>query len=225
MFYNYKFWHSLANPTYFTQMVEQAEIRGYKKRSFTVFMFAIILFMAREFWGIGTESLTTLFATNQGDAYFVARTLSMIGAMLWAILYFAFHYYGIPYILYLLTDIPYKWIQKVQLYVITFLLLEKAILFVVFYTVGYTTSFSFFSLAPIAQQVIDTDYVLLAINQFTISTVVAIIIQFSFLSKWEDNMNKKALLVKIILLYVIMAVFIGMYSVLPIQEWISRGLG
>ena len=30
MFYQYKFWHSLMHPTYFTQAVEQGELRGYK---------------------------------------------------------------------------------------------------------------------------------------------------------------------------------------------------
>ena len=30
MFYHYKFWHSLKNPTYFTSIVEEGEVIGYK---------------------------------------------------------------------------------------------------------------------------------------------------------------------------------------------------
>lgn len=225
MFYQYKFWHSLMHPTNFTQAVEHGEIRGYKKRSFTVFLLFMMLFVIREYWGMGTESLTTLFASNHPNEYYTARLLSMVGAIAWGIIYYCFHYYGVTYLLHLLTDIPYKWIQKVQLYVMVFLLIEKTILFAVFYAVGYTTNFSFFSLAPIAQQVIDTDFVLFAINQITVATVLTIIVQYTFLSKWEELSERKALLAKIIGLYVLMAIFIGMVSVLPLQEWLTRGLG
>jgi len=225
MFYHYKFWHSLTHPLNFTQALETGEIRGYKKRSFTIFFLFMLLFAIREFWGLGTESLTTLFATNQQDEYYTARLLSMVGAIVWGIIYFCFHYYGVTYILHLLTDIPYKWIQKVQLFVMAFILIEKTILFAVFYAVGYSTTFSFLSLAPVVQQVIDKDVVLFIINQLTVTTVLTIIVHFTFLSKWEEAADRKALLAKIIILQVIMAVFVGMISVLPLQEWITRGLG
>ncbi|MFJ7669524.1 hypothetical protein ACIQXI_20840 [Lysinibacillus sp. NPDC097195] len=225
MFYHYKFWHSLTHPTIFTQAMEAGEIRGYKKRAITVFILFMLLFAIREFWGMGTESLTSLFAMNQQDEYYTARLLSMVGAIVWGIIYYCFHYYGVTYILYLLTDIPYKWIQKVQLYVMAFLLIEKTILFAVFYAVGYSTTFSFLSLAPAVQQVLDKDVVLFIINQLTVTTVLTIIVHFTFLSKWEEASDRKALLVKIIVLQVIMAVFVGLISVLPLQEWITRGLG
>ena len=225
MFYHYKFWHSLTHPTIFTQAMEAGEIRGYKKRAITVFILFMLLFAIREFWGMGTESLTSLFAMNQQDEYYTARLLSMVGAIVWGIIYYCFHYYGVTYILYLITDIPYKWIQKVQLYVMAFLLIEKTILFAVFYAVGYSTTFSFLSLAPAVQQVLDKDVVLFIINQLTVTTVLTIIVHFTFLSKWEEASDRKALLVKIIVLQVIMAVFVGLISVLPLQEWITRGLG
>ena len=127
MFYHYKFWHSLKNPTYFTNIVEKGEIIGYKKRALTVFILFTLLFATREYWGMGTENLTSLFAMDLQNEYYVARVLSMLGAILWAIIYFCFHYYGVTYLLHLLTDIPYTWIKKVQLYVVAFLLIEKAI--------------------------------------------------------------------------------------------------
>ena len=225
MFYHYKFWHSLTHPSQFADIIETGKVSGYKKRSFTVFTLLILLFVAREFWGMGTENLTTLFAMDLRDDYYIARLLSMVGAILWAIVYFSFHYYGVTYILHLFTEIPYRWIQKVQLYVVVFLLIEKAILFAVFFSVGYTTTFSFFSLAPFAQQFIENDVFLFFINQLTIATILTIIVQYTFLSKWEEEASRKALLAKIIFLQIIMAIFVGMISVLPLQEWLIRGLG
>ncbi|WP_253733015.1 hypothetical protein [Lysinibacillus sphaericus] len=81
MFYHYKFWHSLKNPTYFTNIVEKGEIIGYKKRALTVFILFILLFAAREYWGMGTENLTSLFAMDLQNEYYVARVLSMLGAI------------------------------------------------------------------------------------------------------------------------------------------------
>ncbi len=143
MFYHYKFWHSLKNPTYFTSIVEEGEVIGYKKRVLTVFILFILLFAAREYWGGmgGTENLTSLFAKDLQNEYYVARILSMLGAILWAIVYFCFHYYGVTYLLHLLTDIPYTWIKRVQLYVVAFLLIEKAVLFAVFYAVAIRPCF------------------------------------------------------------------------------------
>lgn len=225
MFYHYKFWHSLKNPTYFTNVVEEGEVTGYKKRALTVFILFIALFAAREYWGMGTENLTTLFASDLQNEYFVARILSMLGAILWATIYFCFHYYGVTYLLHLLMDIPYTWIKRVQLYVVVFLLIEKAIHFAVFYAVGYTTMFSFFSLAPAALQLIETDFVLFTVNQLTVTTVLIIIVQYLFLSKWEEEASRKMLVVKLIGIQLFMALFVGMISVLPIKEWIARGLG
>ncbi|GLC87865.1 hypothetical protein [Lysinibacillus piscis] len=223
MLYDYKFWHSLTHPAMLAKAVEDGEIRGYHKRVLVVFFLFMALIIAREYWGIGTEGLTTLFATNQQNAYYVARLLSMVGALFVGILYFSFHYYGVTYILYVLTDIPYKWIQKVQLYAIVFVLIEKAILFVVFYAVGYTTTFSFLSFAPIVQQAISTEVVLFTINQLTVATVLTVIVQYVFLAKWEEVAEHKLLLVKITLLQLLIAIFIGMISVLPLQQWLVRG--
>lgn len=224
MFYRYKFWHSLTHPSYFTEMLENNEVRGYKKRVLFVFLLTVLFFMARDFWGMGTESLTTLFASNENDTYVMARLISLVGAAVLGVVYFLFHYYGVAYILHVFTDIPSRWIQKVQLYVISFLVLEKAILAVVFFFVGYTTPLSFMSLAPMTTLFIEEDVIIYILNQVTLATVVTIIVQYIFLAKWEETENHKSLLVKVILLQVFFALFVGMLSILPLKEWFVRGL-
>jgi len=67
--------------------------------------------------------------------------------------------------------------------------------------------------------------VLFTINQLTITTVLIISVQYLFLSKWEEEASKKMLVVKLIVVQLFMALFVGMISVLPIKEWIARGLG
>ena len=136
---------------------------------------------------------------------------------------FYFSLFCIPYILHLLTDLPFKWIQKVQLYVIAFIVLEKAITFIVFAIAGFTTPFTFFSLAPMTAYFYQHDYLLHFLNQLTVATVISIFIQYTFLSQWEEE-SKKILLAKLIIVQVGIALIVAAISILPIFKWIEGGL-
>lgn len=136
---------------------------------------------------------------------------------------FCFSLFFIPFVLYLLTDLPFKWIQKVQLYVITFILLEKAITLLVFVIAGFTTPFTFFSLAPMTAYFYQHDYLLYFLNQLTVATAITIFIQYTFLSQWEEE-SKKILLAKLIFVQIVFALIVGIISVLPIFRWIEGGL-
>ncbi|MFF5993833.1 amino acid transporter [Lysinibacillus sp. KU-BSD001] len=227
MVFHYKFWHLLFHPSSLTHMLEHEEeyekIRGYKKALWLLFFTTLLFFAIRNLWGMHTESLTALLANGLDDRYMFARLISLGGAVLWAIAFFIFHYYVLTYVLHLLTDLPFKWIQKVQLYVMTFIVLEKAITFLVFAIVGFTTPFTFFSLAPITAYFYQDEYVLYFLNQLTVATVVTIIIQYTFLSQWEEE-SKKILLAKLIFVQIGLALLVGAISILPILKWIEGGV-
>ena len=148
MIFQYKFWHILFHPSSLTYMLEHEEqfekIRGYKKALWMLFFTTLLFFAVRNIWGMHTEGLTTLLANGLDDRYMFARLISLGGAVLWAIAFFIFHYFVITYLLHLLTDLPFKWIQKVQLYVIAFIVFENVITFIVFAIAGFTTPFTFF---------------------------------------------------------------------------------
>jgi len=55
--------------------------------------------------------------------------------------------------------------------------------------------------------------------------MLTIVVQYTFLSKWEEEASRKLLVVKIIGIQLFMALFVGLISVLPLKEWIIRGLG
>ena len=203
---------------------EQFEkIRGYKKALWTLFFTTMLFFAVRNIWGMHTEGLTALLVNGLDDRYMFARLISLGGAILWAIAFFVFHYFFIPFVLYLLTDLPFKWIQKVQLYVIAFILLEKVITLLVFVIAGFTTPFTFFSLAPMTAYFYQHDYLLYFLNQLTVATAITIFIQYTFLSQWEEE-SKKILLAKLIFVQIVFALIVGIISVLPIFRWIEGGL-
>lgn len=228
MIYDFSFWRHLVQPSNFTFLLnkeyeEEATIRGYKRSLTFVFLFTLLYFVIRNIWGINTESLTQLLATGLDDRYVVARLFSLAGAIILAILFWLFHYYGIPYVIASLTELPFKWIQKVQLFVIFFIVLEKALTFIVFAIAGFNTPFTFFSLAPMTAYIYYHEFLLFFLNQLTVATLVTVFIQYKFLSGWSED-SKKGLILKLILIQVTIALVTAVISILPIFDWIERGL-
>ncbi|MEE1132255.1 MAG: hypothetical protein UHX00_11605 [Caryophanon sp.] len=222
--FNYSIWRTFVKSAPFHNALQQEmEFKGYKLRVFLVFLATAVFFLVRDLWGLGTEQATALFAQGFMDQYVTARYVSALGATLIGMLYFAFHYYIVTYFLYLLTELPYKWIQRVQVYVICILLVEKLIHFIVFYNVGYATNLSFLSLAPILAQWTTNEFTLFLLNQLTVGVVAIIAVQYTFLKKWNEH-NNAPLLFKIIFVHIIIAIFVAIVSVLPLQDWLVGGL-
>lgn len=227
MLYDYSFWRHLVQPSSLVHILQkeyedEAKIRGYKKSLWSVFLFTIIYFVVRNLIGIGTEPLTELIATDFTDTYIVARLFSLAGTIIVALLFWFFHYYLLAYVIAALTELPFKWVQKVQLYVILFIVLEKSITLLAFTIAGFNTPFTFFSLAPMTAYVYYHEFLLFFLNQLTVATLVTIVVQYTFFKQWIDQKNN--LLLKLILIQLTIALVVAAISILPIIHWIERGL-
>lgn len=224
--YEYKFWNQLSNPTNLNYSLENSEdgkLLGYKKAFWSIFFFTLLYFIVKSVWGINTEGLTYLLAEEEMDRYSFARLLSLGSSILFGILFFVIHYYVITYFIHLLTEIPYKWIQKTQLYVIAILILEKVITLIIFAIAGFGTPFTMFSLSPIIAYVYYHDYLLFFFNYLTVGTVFSIWVQYNFLSQWIEE-RKKSLLFKLILIHVAIAIILAVFNILPYAEWLEGGM-
>ncbi|MDN4495315.1 hypothetical protein [Ureibacillus aquaedulcis] len=228
MDYQFRFWHSLFNPDKLAFALDNQEqdhqIKGYRSRFYILLCLTILFFVIRGIWGMGTENLTHLMATNLEEEYIASRYLSVLGAAIKGLLFFIFHYFFISLCLSILTDHSFKAISKIQLFVIASILIEKAILFLVFAMSGFTTTISFLSLGPISTYLTDESFVIFFFNQLTIATAATIFIQYTFLSKWEEE-SKRALLVKIIAVQIFFALVAAGISILPLYDYVSKVVG
>lgn len=226
MLYEYKFWHQLAQPSSLSYSLENSEdgkLKGYKKAFWGIFGFTLLFFIVRNIWGVNTDELTYLLANQEIDRYSFARLVSLGSAVLFGVLFFVIHYYIITYFISLLTELPYRWIQKVQLYVIGILVLEKVVELIIFAVAGFATPFTMFSLAPMTAYLYYHDYLLYFLNSLTVGTVMAIWVQYTFLSQWVEE-SKKSLLFKLILIHVVIAIIVAIFNILPISEWLKGGM-
>ena len=224
MFLEFHFWRYFFTRGYLLENLAETEtIRGFRKRVGIVLACTILLYILMGVWGMTTTSLTSIYVLGFLDTYAIARWVSLFAIVLWALVYFSFHFFGVSYLLHLVTKVPVRIAAIMQLYVIAILLIEKALLFLVFVLIGYTTPLSFLSFGPLAAQFLDSSYFLYFFNQFSVFTGVIIAIQLQFLRRFT-TLSTKVLLAILIGITVLFAAVVALVSVLPIDQWLSGGV-
>jgi hypothetical protein len=195
-------------------------MQKFNQRLAWIFAFGLLLFAVREIWGMNTASLTPYLAGGMWEDYTLARWTSLAGTLLWAGLYMAFHTYGVAYLFMLLTKMRLRPALVMQSYVLALLLIEKALLFLVFAVAGYTMPVSLFSFGPLAATFLDMPYLTFFFNQLTVFTALIIAFQYRFVRSFTEIAPKKILFV-LILVYVLVALAIAGLSYVPIDEMLG----
>jgi hypothetical protein len=120
----------------------------------------------------------------------------------------------------LLTKMRLRPALVMQSYVLALLLIEKALLFLVFAVAGYTMPVSLFSFGPLAATFLDMPYLTFFFNQLTVFTALIIAFQYRFVRSFTEIAPKKILFV-LILVYVLVALAIAGLSYVPIGEMLG----
>ncbi|ARF14883.1 hypothetical protein [Sporosarcina ureae] len=182
MYSTYGYWRSLVYPDRLAVEIGQGTVTGFKRRVFSVFILGIILFVLRDMWGMNTGTMTYILANGSLDEFTIGRITALVGAILWAIIYMSFHFWGVAWILSMLTKIPFKPLLKLQLVVTGLLLIEKLINFLIFAVAGKTAAVSILSFGPLAVTFLDNWYIILFVNQLTIFSALIVAVQYRFIS-------------------------------------------
>lgn len=195
-------------------------MQKFNRRLAWIFAFGLLLFAVREIWGMNTASLTPYLANGLWSDYTLARWTSLLGTLLWAGIYMAFHTYGVAYLFMLLTKMRFRPALVMQSYVLALLLIEKALLFLVFAVAGYTMPVSLFSFGPLAATFLDMPFLTFFFNQLTVFTALIIAFQYRFVRSFTEVAPKKLLFV-LILVYMLVALAIAGLSYVPIGEMLG----
>lgn len=197
-------------------------MRDFKGRVWFVVLCGVLLFALRDVWGMHTEGLTSLFAKGFGETYVIARIVSLIGAILWSLIYIAFYFFGISYILHKLTNVDLAKIAVLQLFVVSLLLMEKAFVFILYSLVGYTTDFSVLSFGPMAALFLSNKFFIYFFNELSLVTGLIVALQYQFLRIYTD-LSGRNLIIILIAIPVVLALLIAGFEILPIEKWIEGG--
>lgn len=197
-------------------------MRDFKGRVWFVVLCGVLLFALRDVWGMHTEGLTSLFAKGFGETYVIARIVSLIGAILWSLIYIAFYFFGISYILHKLTNVDLTKIAVLQLFVVSLLLMEKAFVFILYSLVGYTTDFSVLSFGPMAALFLSNKFFIYFFNELSLVTGLIVALQYQFLRIYTD-LSGRNLIIILIAIPVVLALLVAGFEILPIEKWIEGG--
>lgn len=225
MFFNYRFWHFITRPFELAAQLQAGTMRNFNRRLLIVFLAGIALFALREIWGMGTEALSSLLMEMTTTDYIIARYASLAGTIFWSILYIAFHIFGVAFILSVLTKIPYRQLVPLQVLITGILLMEKALLFIVFAIKGETVSLSFLSFGPLAATVMENWYLILFMNQLTITSALIITLQYRFIRGFIADGVRKRQLWMLIGLHIAMALITAAVTYIPFDSILNSLFG
>lgn len=221
MIFDFRFWRYFTRQQELIDTLASSQMRDFKKRVWMVGILGLLLFVTREFWGMNTEHLTGIFA-NEGSHFFtLARIISLVGVLLWALLYMAFHFFVITFLLHKSTRIEISKLAVLQLYVVAILLLEKAILFFVFVVLGVTVPVSLFSFGPLAATFLEHPFLIFFFNQLSIFTALIIGLQVRFIKAFSEYRLSRIFLL-VLLLNIAMALITAAVGYIPLEEWFVR---
>ncbi|GKV69185.1 hypothetical protein NCCP2716_16830 [Sporosarcina sp. NCCP-2716] len=218
MFFNFSFWRYVTRPSKLATDHQNSAMRGFTMRIVFLFLAGIVIFALRDIWGMTTDSLSPMLAAATGGDYTIARIVSVIGAVLWAIIYIAFHLFIISYVLGMITSIPVRRLVPLQLLVTGVLLMEKALVFIVFALKGEAANVSFLSFGPLTATFSDTWFLVMFLNQLTLVSALIISMQFSFIRSYTKTMNWKSLLAVLIGLQILMALLTAALGYIPFER-------
>lgn len=182
MYSTYGYWRSLLYPDRLSTELGEGTVKQFKRRVFAVFILGLILYTLRGIWGMNTETMTYLLANGTLDDYTIGRYVALLGSILWSIVYMAFHFWGVAWILSMITNIPFKPLLKLQLVVVGVLLIEKLINFVIFASAGKAATVSVLSFGPLAMTFLENWYIILFVNQLSIFSALIVAVQYRFIS-------------------------------------------
>lgn len=224
MFFNFTFRHFLLNPSRLASNVKQSTMTGLWQRIMLIFLAGLLLFSLRSLWGINTENFTQYMTTSVSD-YTLARYASLLGSVIWSVIYIAFHLFGIAFVISFIIGIPFKKVLPMQLIITALLLLEKTILFLLFYFTKTATNLSFLSFGPLASTFFDLPFMIFLLNQLTLTTIIIIIYQYHFISTYERTHKKYRLLLLLIAMHLLMAIFTASIGLVPIENLFDKIVG
>ncbi|WP_255473298.1 hypothetical protein [Planomicrobium sp. CPCC 101110] len=223
MIFDFKFWRYFGRQEELIHHLQNTQMRNFNRRLAWILLLGVLVFALREIWGMNTASLTPLFAAGLWDEYTLARWTSLAGTLLWAGIYLAFHLYVTAFLFSRLTKMPWRAAIVMQSYVAAVLIVEKALVFLVFVVLGYTTTLSMFSFGPMAATFVEfpneyvNHFLTYFFNQLTIFTALIIAFQYRYVRSFT-GFSPKGILSILIALHILAALLVASFSLLPLAD-------
>lgn len=196
MHYRVQLFRGIVQPNICSYQLQKAEqITSLVKKTILLFICSIIIFGLSAYFGIGNESISksiNQFSAAQFEAH---KAWFAIGQVLWGTVWTGFIIFFPALLFWIFTDLEYRKLVVLQLFITTILLVEKAIFIPFQLTLGLDDHSSPFSLGVIFQYVTNNEFIIGFFGAITLFKVGAMFLQYYYLKELTDKTSKQLLFI------------------------------
>lgn len=220
MVFNVQLLKGLLAPNTLTYQIMNAErLKGLWKKTVLLAFVSMILFALYGYFGVGMDFLTKEITELSRQELETKKLFVILGRLIWGLIYSMLVLFGFSVVLWAILDMAYRKIVIVQLFVLSILLLEKAILLPICIWLGIGLEASPFSLGVMARYLTSSSILVYFFSHFSLFKIWAVIFQYQALKSLSER-NPKTVLVIIIVVNLLIWLLSSLLSYLEIEKLI-----
>lgn len=220
MHYRVQLFRGILQPSICSYQLSKAEhITSMIKKMILIFITSILIFSISAYLGIGNESISRNIHSWSPSEFEAHKAWFALGQVGWGVIWTAFVIFFPALLFWILTDLAYKKLVILQLFVTVILLVEKAILIPFQLKLGLDDQSSPFSLGVLAQYITNNDFMIGFFGAITLFKIGTILLQYNYLKALSDKTNKQLILI-ILAINLIFWIFSAMLSTINFDNLI-----
>lgn len=217
MFFQVQLWKGLTASYVSAYQLSKADnYSGIWKRVTLLLFFSLILSGVSAYYGIGNEQLSKLIYDTSSSEFATIKGLFAGGQVIQSILVTALIIFFPALILWIFTDVEYRKLVVIQLFVASIYLLEKAVMLPLQLSFGLDNVSSPFSLGILGQYITDYRFILNFLGEISLFAVWGILIQFKYLRVVSEKTTKQILLL-ILSIQLFMWLFAALFAYIKFE--------
>lgn len=217
MFFQVRIWKGLREP-YVTahQLKKTDKIVGIWKWTALLLLVSLILAGISAIFGVGNEQLSKLIYDTSSSEFATIKGLFAVGQVLQGLVVTAVFIFLPALVLWIFSDVEYRKLVVIQLYVASIYFLEKVISFPLQLYFGLDHASSPFSLGVMAQYITDYKFISNFFGEVSLFALWMIFLQYQYL-KVVSEKNPKQLLLVIISINLVLWLFAALFSYIKFE--------
>lgn len=208
----------LFNYNYYTYKLRESErFPGVWKKTVLFILLSGLIFGFSAYLGVDSEYLSKKLTSIPRPEYEMNKLLFLAGQIIQGLVFGAIMLFLPALFFWTVTDLEFKRLLTIQLFVMPILLLEKLLIVPMALYLGLTKISSPFSLGVIAQYITGNDFIIHFLAYISIFKIWAIFIEYKYLNAMTDK-NPKIVLLLILAIHLIIWLFAALFSFIQMDK-------
>lgn len=208
----------LFNHDYYTYKLRSAErFPGVWKKTILFILLSGLIFGFSAYLGLDSEYLSKKLTSIPRAEYEMNKALFLVGQILQGLLFGAIMLFLPALFFWTVTDLEFKRLLTIQLFVMPIFLLEKSLFVPMAVYLGLTKISSLFSFGVIAQYLTGNDFMIQFLAYISIFKIWAIFIEYKYL-KAMTGKNPKIVLLLVLAIHLVIWLFAALFSFIQMEK-------